>query len=143
MTRVWVVAVLMGLALAGSPVAPAEPLEFPVDQPFVLAGGQEGTITGGDDLRLKFTQVLEDSRCPTRVACFWTGQARITVVAQAEGDEPSPVEFNTNPAPGLTVQTARVGGYTITLDALDPYPQTPEDSFTLEDYRATLTVRTT
>jgi len=48
------------------------------------------------------------------------------------------VEFNTNPAPGQTVTVAEVGEYSIELQFLDPYPQTPEDLIAFEDYRATL-----
>lgn len=128
------------VALASCRVAHGEPVDVTVDQPFVLEGGQEATITGAN-LRLRFTQVLEDSRCPTLVECFWTGQARITVVAESDGLEPTIVEFNTNPAPGLTVDTAAVAGYTITLHSLDPYPHNADDAYALEDYRATLMVR--
>ena len=63
------------LALVGwlfSDKAEAEPVEFGLDQEFTLSGGQEAAITG-ENLRLRFTDVVEDSRCPMRVECFWTG----------------------------------------------------------------------
>ena len=137
--RIGVLSVLACLALTGCQTAQADPMEFRVGEPFVLGGSQAATIAGGG-LSVRFTEVLEDSRCPTRVECFWTGQARIVIVAEPAGGPPKSVEFNTNPAPGLTVQTAQVGDYVITLDALDPYPQTPDDAPAIEDYRATLTV---
>ena len=34
-----------------------------------------------------------------------------------------------------------MGEYTIELWSLDPYPQTPDDSLALEDYHASLVVR--
>lgn len=143
MNKSWSLAVLIGTALAGcgsSPVAEADPVAFTWDQEFALPGGQEATATGGR-LRVRFTDVLEDSRCPTEVECFWTGQARIAIQVQPAGSEPTTTEFNTNPAPGQNVQTARVGEFTIHLRSLDPYPRTIDESIALEDYTATLSVQ--
>jgi hypothetical protein len=113
--------------------------EFTLNQAFTLAGGQEALIAS-EKLRLRFAEVLEDSRCPTQVDCFWTGQARIAISVYPEASSATKVEFNTNPAPGQTVKVAEVGPYSIELQSLDPYPQTP-DAIAFEDYRATLVVR--
>ena len=135
MIKAWVpAAVALGLLAAGCQVASADP---GLDREFTLGGGQEASVDG---LRVRFADVLEDSRCPASVACFWSGQARLTVVAQTEGGPPTTVEFNTNPAPGQGVSSGRVGDYTVTMRSLEPYPQTPEDSTPLEDYRLTLSV---
>lgn len=142
MTRAWIVIVALVLALLGcqSHAAQADPIESGLDQEFVLHGGQEATIRSAD-LRLRFTDVLEDSRCPTQVECFWTGQARIAVVAEQGQSASTTVEFNTNPAPGQGKLTNDIGGYTVELKSLDPYPQTPDDAPALTDYSATLLVR--
>ncbi len=132
-------AVLMGCHADGS--ARADVPEFGLNQAFALGGGAEALISG-ENLKLRFTDVLEDSRCPARVQCVWTGQARIVVSVQPPGSGPTTVEFNTNPAPGQTVDAASVGRYRIELQSLDPYPQTPENPISFEDYRATLVVRT-
>jgi hypothetical protein len=121
-------------------VAEADPVTFTWDQEFALPGGQEATATGGG-LLVRFTDVLEDSRCPMEVECFWTGQARIAIQVQPAGHEPTSTEFNTNPAPGQNVQTVRVGEYTIHLRSLDPYPRTIDEAMALEDYTATLSVQ--
>ena len=144
MIKAWAVIAALVLALAGcqSHAAQADPIEAGLDHEFVLHGGQEVTIRGAD-LRLRFTDVLEDSRCPTEVECFWTGQARIAVDAVHGQGVPTPVEFNTNPAPGQGKLTNEVGNYTVELKSLDPYPKTPDDSPALTDYRATLLVRQT
>ena len=141
MTRVWIVIATLVLVVAGcqSHAAQADPIEAGLDQDFLLQGGQEVTIRGAD-LRLQFTDVLEDSRCPTDVECFWTGQARITIEAVPGQGAPASLEFNTNPAPGQGKLTNDVGGYTIELKKLDPYPKTPDDSLALTDYSATLLV---
>jgi hypothetical protein len=137
----WPVVVLIGLALMSCHVdARADVPEFSLNEPFPLAGGQDALIPS-EKLRLRFTDVLEDSRCPTRVQCFWTGQARIAIEVQPDGSGPTNIEFNTNPAPGQAVKVAEVGPYRIELQSLDPYPQTPDDPIAFEDYRATLLVR--
>jgi hypothetical protein len=100
--------VLLGLALmscrANEP-ARADVPEFTLNQAFTLAGGQEGLIPS-EKLRLRFAEVLEDSRCPTQVDCFWTGQARIAISVHPDGSSATDVDFNTNPAPGQTVKVA-------------------------------------
>jgi len=139
----WIGVAALGLALTGcqSHEAKADLIEAPVDEPFTLHGGQEAAISN-QDMKVRFDDVLEDSRCPTEVNCFWTGQARIAVsVQQAEGD-PTTVEFNTNPAPGQTTTSVLMGAYTFELQSLEPYPRTPDESIPLEDYAATLVVRT-
>ena len=138
MSRTWLLAVAVS-ALAGCGHAEAQPVHFDLDQPFTLGGGQEATIRG-ENLLVRFTDVLEDSRCPKAVECFWTGQARVAVDVQPDGGEPTTVQFNTNPAPGQNVQVATVNGYAVALRALDPFPQTPDESIELEDYRVTLLV---
>jgi len=119
--------------------ADADPATFALGQEFTLGGGQEA-VFGGGDLRVRFSELLEDSRCPTEVECFWTGQARIAVVVQAVGRPSTTAYFNTNPAPGENVQSARAGDFTVELKSLEPYPRTPDDPIPFSDYRATLLV---
>lgn len=136
--------VLIAVAAAchGGQQARADTVEARLDRPFVLAGGQQASLTG-ESLRLRFTAVPEDSRCPTEVECFWTGQARVIVMVDDGRAGEETVEFNTNPAPGQNRQTVQTGDYELTLQALDPYPRTPDDAPPLSDYRATLLVHRT
>lgn len=132
----------LALALVGcqmSHEADADSDEFTLGQEFVLGGGQEAAFNG-NDLSVRFSELLEDSRCPTEVECFWTGQARIAVIVQPTGRPSTTAYFNTNPAPGENVNTVRAGDYSVELKSLDPYPRTPDDPITFEDYRATLLV---
>jgi hypothetical protein len=140
-TRTWWPVLVVGLALAGCQVdrASADPVTVGLDQDFALGGGQEAAVDGGG-LLVRFADVLEDSRCPSRVECFWTGQARVTVVTQPDGQAPSTAMFNTNPAVGQNISTVAAGGYTVTMRSLEPYPQTPDDATSLEDYRLILSV---
>jgi hypothetical protein len=138
----WFMVVVLAAVLAGCGFgrqAVADTPQFTLGREFTLDGGQEAVL-GEGAVRLRFTDVIEDSRCPTKVECFWTGQARISLSVQPAGSPPSTVVFNTNPAPGQNVQTAQVDGYSISLKSLDPYPQTPGDPISFEDYRATLLV---
>src|SRR3954471_18664758 len=96
-------ACLLAVGCQTAPAAPPHPAPFQLGETFSLAGGQDAIIVG-EELRLKFDGVLTDSRCPSQVECFWTGEARIAVLAQPRDQEQVTVEFNTNPAPGLTKQ---------------------------------------
>ena len=46
---------------------------------FALPIGQTASVAG-TDTRLTFSEVREDSRCPTDVTCVWEGDAKIMVV---------------------------------------------------------------
>jgi hypothetical protein len=133
---------LLALALVGSQVsreADADPVTFTLGQEFTLGGGQEAVFDGGD-LSVRFSELLEDSRCPTEVECFWTGQARIAVIVHAIGRPSATAYFNANSAPGENVQSVRAGDYAVELTSLEPYPRTPDDPIAFEDYRAALVV---
>ena len=95
----WPFVVLLGLAPMSchlDEAARADVPEVGLNEPFSLKGGQQGLIAS-EQLRLRFADVLEDSRCPTQVECFWTGQARIAISAQPEGSGSTTVEFKTQP----------------------------------------------
>jgi hypothetical protein len=63
--------------------------------------------------------VLNDSRCPQGVQCFWQGNAEARFKFVKSDD--APVFFNLNTYPGFTNDTI-VGGYKFTLKAITPYP---------------------
>lgn len=133
----------LALALVGcqmSREADADPVEPSLGQEFVLAGGEEAVFSR-NDLSVRFSELLEDSRCPTEVECFWTGQARIAVIVQPTGSPSTTAYFNTNPAPGENLQSVRAGAYSVELKKLEPYPRTPDDPISFDDYRATLLVQ--
>ena len=132
----------LALALVGcqmSREADADPVQPALGQELVIGGGQEAVFSG-NDLSVRFSELLEDSRCPSEVECFWTGQARIAVIVQPTGRPSTTAYFNTNPAPGENVQTVRAGDYSVELRKLEPYPRTPDDPASFDDYRATLLV---
>ena len=134
---------VLTLALVGcemSREADADPVQPSLGQEFVVGGGQEAVLRR-NDLSVRFSELLEDSRCPTEVECFWTGQARIAVIVQPTGSPSTTAYFNTNPAPAENVQSVRAGDYSVELKKLEPYPRTPDEPIPFQDYRATLLVR--
>ncbi len=116
-----------------------EPQTAQLGETFVLSGGQEATVEPAG-MRLVFSEVLQDSRCPTQVQCVESGQAVIRLTAQLGEEPPVELEFNTNPAPGMTRLTNTVSGYLVELQRLDPYPEDPEKPIELEEYQANLLV---
>lgn len=70
---------LMGLALAAAlsvSAARADPVHASLGVPFALGIGGEAEIEGRGVV-IRFTAVLEDSRCPIDVMCVWAGLVRI------------------------------------------------------------------
>ena len=73
---VWLVlcSVLVIACERANPIGPAQPL----NQQFVLAPGQFGTIEG-TSARVQFVEVTSDSRCPLNAICIQAGDAVIAV----------------------------------------------------------------
>ena len=86
-----------------------------LDEPFKLAYGQTADIRG-EGLSLTFSEVSEDSRCPTGATCITAGRAAIVVKAMKGG---STADLR------LTMPGAATAGfqeYSITVAALTPHP---------------------
>ncbi len=102
----------------------------------------EVTVSIGDAKRFgdtaveaRFVEVLEDSRCPEGVDCFWAGNARIRIEVNRYHKTILCFELDTNgPTPFVNFDRFR-----ITLKALDPYPKAdkPADR---SAYNATLVI---
>lgn len=82
-----------------------------------LAFGQADTLADGITV-LRFTGLLEDSRCPVGVYCFWEGNGRVLIAASRETADSADLELNT----ALEPRTAEFGFYRIDLIELTPYP---------------------
>lgn len=113
---------------ATEPAAGTERLQLPYGQ---------SRQPRGSDATLTFTEVIEDSRCPTGVQCVWAGRARI-VIEKTEGGQTTPVELSTESA---EASTAEVDGMVIRLVQLDPHPAEGQQ-IDPQDYVATLDVKT-
>ena len=80
--------------------------------------------------------VLNDSRCPTGVECFWEGNALVRFKFERFNEKP--VLFNLNTHRGFTTDTI-VDGYKFTLTGLRPYPSI-KHRFEQKDYKAEIIV---
>jgi hypothetical protein len=135
--RVLMGVIVLGLVACGNTAD--QTMTVLVDDVFTVGKGQTAVIES-EDLSLTFDSVLDDSRCPTNVECFWTGEARGIITVQQEGSEPMELEFNTNPAPDLNQQSFTFGEYTLELQSLDPYPKDADAAIEADEYRVTLNI---
>jgi hypothetical protein len=72
----------------------------------------------GTALRVSFTGVLEDGRCPADVLCVWQGNARVALVIAVPDRADTALVLNT----GVEPTRAEVAGYRVHLEELLPYP---------------------
>lgn len=124
---------ILPLLAAGCTSAAAE-IEAGLGQEFLLPIGQEALITG-EDLRISFEDVTEDSRCPLNVTCIWAGRAS-SVVGLTYENATSRVVLS---EPGLTDHAVeKFRDFNIAFH-LKPYPGETEN-ITKGDYQLQLTV---
>jgi hypothetical protein len=77
-----------------------------------------GQIVTAEGLRIQVKQVLEDSRCPRGVHCFWQG--RLTVEVQLDpGNEPTSLRLKSD-------QPATFKAWTLSLAEASPAPRKGE-----------------
>ena len=149
---IWL-AVLAGWYTPAVPVqsvsAPAT-LETPMNEPFVQGYGSAAVLDGGK-LTVVFEKVVEDSRCPADVMCAWSGQVVVTLLVETAGEAVQTVNLGgftdyegvlRPQRPELdTTPSVTVGGYTIELLAVTPYPAHNAAPPAPEEYQVQLQVR--
>jgi hypothetical protein len=121
------------MILAGCGGSPAAPGEVPYGQRFDLRAGQRATV-GDDGLAVTFQTVKSDARCPLDAICIDIGDAVIALVLEHDGRTESR-DIHTRPP----LSQLRVDRFTLTLDALQPYPWSNRPVVPA-DYTATLRV---
>jgi hypothetical protein len=94
-------------------------------------------VLTGEDLRIKFVEVSEDSRCPKDVTCIWEGRVIVVVEISKDG---SPQQLKLS-QPGLTDEPAReiYKGYELTYE-VEPYPEKVAMEIAADEYRLLLVV---
>ncbi len=120
----------------------------PAEAPTVLAdlgAGQSITLKLGERASLGsggasviFERVVEDSRCPSNAQCLWQGRVVIAGSVTLDGQS---LPFTLGTLKGFADAPASfsAGPYTLSIDAVEPYPETPE-GIADEDYLLTLAV---
>lgn len=129
---------LVWLLLFGGVSTPAVPaanapalVEAVLDEPFTLPYGSLATLDDGS-LTITFDRIVEDSRCPLDVNCYWSGQVIVALRVEADGAVGQMVELGgitdsagvlRPPRPELpNSPSAVIGDYTLELLAVTPYP---------------------
>jgi hypothetical protein len=86
---------------------------------------------------IRFDSVLEDSRCPVDVVCFWEGNVKLSFMMEEPGGR-HPFALNTHP--GFAVDTL-LAGRRIGLIGVLPGPPEHDRRLNPEEYKAVLTIR--
>lgn len=90
----------------------------PLNQEFDIRVGSDVWIEN-EGLKVNFSHVAEDSRCPEGVACIWAGNGKIVLRLSKRGRIPGKINLNTM----LEPKQASYRGYDIKLVKLEPYPK--------------------
>lgn len=88
-----------------------------------------------DTVKVKFLNVISDSRCPTDVTCVWEGEAKIAVNIIKDGQDLG--DFNLTNRAGQNNQV--FDGHRIQITKIDPSPIS-DKKIALSDYVVTLTI---
>ena len=78
--------------------------------------GQQKTVSG---LRIAFTEVVEDSRCPIDAICIWAGNAKVKITVAKGRKKAETFELNSN----LDPQSIDSNGYQIKFISLTRKPK--------------------
>jgi hypothetical protein len=105
---------LFAIAAFGVTCRPHPGVIAPLDRDFELGVGAQGQVVDSP-VRVKFLQVIEDSRCPTDVVCVWQGNGKARVTVDSAGATLA-AELNTS----LQPRTMAAFGYVLELRELRP-----------------------
>ncbi|MCC5605270.1 hypothetical protein LC612_00255 [Nostoc sp. CHAB 5834] len=108
-----------------------------LNTPFYLKYGKKAYLPS-ENIEIKFSKVIEDSRCPTKVTCIWQGQVIIGLDIIKNGKQVSTLMLTLIPgSDALPIQF--LDKYMVTLKEVSPYPQS-EQTIALKDYIVQLVV---
>ena len=93
------------------------------------------TVDRRTGLRIKFLELVEDSRCPTDTNCVWAGNAKIKIRVRGTRGQARTLTLNST----LQPQAVAFGGYEFKLAGLTPQPRS-NIRVNPNGYRATIEV---
>jgi hypothetical protein len=105
---------------------------------FKVRAGHVVTLAG-ENLRIRFASVAEDSRCPAGVNCVWAGNAEVLIEVGAKGVRGKKVLRLSTSAVGRGVVEGKYLRYTVKLVGLSPQPREGR-KIPAGEYTATLLV---
>ena len=106
--------------------------------PFNVRAGDQTTLTS-ERLTLAFTQMTEDSRCPTPIMCLVAGSVTVGIDADRPPDMGGTFALSIGDGGSATVTYA---GYDVRLVGVSPYPEVGRPPTPPDDYCVQLTVVT-
>lgn len=117
MGRVWSLAgVLVVLVLLAGCIARPGEVRASLGSEFTLAIGKTASVAG-ENLKVRFIGVTEDSRCPANVVCIQAGRAVMTL----QVNDRDTAETLSLVEPGRSTPEVTYQDYTLTFH-LEPYP---------------------
>ena len=108
--------------------------EAALDQEFEVRMGSQ-VVIANEGLRISFSRVTEDSRCPEGVKCVWTGNAKVVLKLSKARKRSAIMSLNTT----LDPKHDDYREYDVKLVNLNPYPK-KDVRIKKKDYVATLIV---
>jgi hypothetical protein len=110
-------------------------LDSASDERIDLRIGAAATLPG-TTTTVTFVRVVNDGRCPKGVQCIWEGDAAVELRVAPAGGDAQTITLHTN---DRFERQAAVGGATVRLEQLEPYPET-DRSIPADSYIVTLRV---
>ncbi|MEH2168388.1 MAG: hypothetical protein V7K41_17390 [Nostoc sp.] len=102
-----------------------------LDTPFYLRYGKTAYLTT-ENIEIKFSKVIQDSRCPSNVTCIWQGQVIIGLDIIKNGKQLSTLMLTLIPGRDpLPIQLS--DKYSVKLIKVSPYPISGQ-TIALQDY---------
>ena len=101
---------------------------------FKIKNGQ-GVVVRGENLRIRFRSVSNDSRCPNGATCIWAGNGEVVIEVARKNKKQVVATLNTLSEPKEIVYK----GFKVKLVGLSPYPKIDEP-IDPKNYEATMVV---
>lgn len=112
---------------------PMENNQVQINTQFSLNIGQSVTLPE-QGIKIYFTDVLEDSRCPSDVVCIWEGTVSLAINIFYQGSNLGEYILNSS-----NLHKASFMGFFVKLKVLAPYPVSTE-TIQKSDYNGTFIV---
>ncbi|QRM88820.1 hypothetical protein FG167_06095 [Lacinutrix sp. WUR7] len=114
-----------------------------VTPPKIVTKLHFGASVQFEDIRLKFVEVVQDSRCPKAVQCIWAGEVIVLVDVFKNGNKVEQKKLTINPTFSLQEQLGNLfssEALSISGISVMPYP-VANNKIPMEDYYIQLDVR--
>ena len=108
-----------------------------LNTPFYLRYGRTAYLPA-ENIEIKFSKVIQDSRCPSDVTCIWQGQVIIGVDIIKNGQQVSTLTLTLIPGRD-TLPIQFLDKYSVKLIGVSPYPNSKKP-IALKDYIAKIVV---